>query len=356
MRVKMNFKTLRLFIIFFCFSICSTFFAEENINNFQEIKQTEENFESNNIEMDFSYFGFPMSFSIGYGFRKNNFSFLIPVGVEMNIEQNFQILGFSGIKLNYKNFYAIPKFKYEFYGSGIKSFSENTEFLGELILGQRNEKGKIELKSSLGEKRWILKDSESDFKRNFTWNETLAFNFFIIDNLVFKATSEAKISLNILPEEKFSSYEFRFYFPFQFNWFYAESTFLYDVFFADYLDIFNNSNKKYRIEKSYSNISNRIVFFSHKNKYYKFVSNFETEQRFYPGRFFNVSNNFFVSMFGNVAFCLTEKNKMDFLYQYGVGLGYNLYSCVPFTFQVGLDNNKNLIMYFGIVSKIIHKM
>lgn len=350
----MNFKTFRLFMTFLCFSICSITFAQEN--NFQEIKQTSKDFKSKNIEIDLLYFGFPMSFSIGYGLRNNDFSFSIPIGVEMNAEQNFQILGFSGVKLNYKNFYAIPKFKYEFYGSGINSFSENTEFFGELTLGKTNEFGKIELKSSIGQKRWIFKDSISDFKRNFTLNETLGFNFFMIDNLVFKATSEAKISLNILPEQKFSSYEFRFFLPFQFNWFYGESTFLYDVFYADYLDIFHNLSKKYRIEKSYSDISNRITFFSQKNEYYKFVSNFETEQRFYPGRFSSIDNNFFVSVFGNCAFCMTEQNKMDFLYQYGVGLGFNLYGCVPFTFQVGLDNNNNLVMYLGIVSKIIHKM
>lgn len=53
---------------------------------------------------------------------------------------------------------------------------------------------------------------------------------------------------------------------------------------------------------------------------------------------------------------LCQGNRLDFLYQYGLGVGYNLYGCVPFTFQVGFDNERSLVMYVGIVSRIIHGM
>lgn len=320
----------------------------------------EESFEAKRISAGFSYFGFPMSASAGFEYRKNDFELLVPLGLEMDMEQGFQVFAFSGIQSRFKNFYAVPKVKYELYGAGTKPFSDKTEFSAELELGYKNRFGKVALSSVLGRKRWRTKpDSfqESALEGEVTWNENVKFSFLLFDNLIFKATGEAKASLNVLPEAKFSSYDFAFSLPFQINWHYGESAFLYNLFFTDYLNIFGNENRSFETGKTYSAFTKRIsAANASKKNCYSFFTSLETEQRFYLCRLFNETNSFFLSLFANASLGLDEGNRLDFLYQYGLGVGYNLYGCVPFTFQVGFDNENSFVMYVGIVSRIIHGM
>lgn len=323
----------------------------------------EESFEAKRISPGFSYFGFPMSAFVGFDCRKNDFELLVPLGFEMDMDSGFQVFAFSGIQTRFKNFYAVPKVKYELYGAGTKPFSDKTEFSAELELGYKNRFGKVGLGSVIGRKRWRTKPcgfqeaASAENEGEFTWNENVKFSFLLFDNLIFKATGEAKASLNVLPESKFSSYDFVFSLPFQISWHYGESAFLYNLFFTDYLNVFGNENRSFETGKTYSAFTKRISAADASAKdCYRFFTSLETEQRFYLCRLFNETNSFFLSLFANASLGLNEGNRLDFLYQYGIGVGYNLYGCVPFTFQVGFDNKNSLVMYVGIVSRIIHGM
>ena len=81
----------------------------------------------------------------------------------------------------------------------------------------------------------------------------------------------------------------------------------------------------------------------------------ELEDRFYFLRFTNPFSSLFVSAFGNMGLGIKQNNDLKLLYQYGIGLGYTLLDSVPFTVQVGLDQDKHWVLFLGVTSHISHK-
>ncbi len=346
----MNFKNVKkLFAIVF---VCALF-SEVAAAGGKYASNGESEFSSGGLLVSASYYGFPMSVMAGWHWRRNDFDLVLPFAagiIDMN--PDFQVFGSSGVKLSYKDFYVLPSFKYEFYSPAAKSFSSDTEFFGNIALGIRNSYGRVELNSSAGRKRWT--DRDFNTAGEFTLIENLNLSVLLFDSLGFKATSSTGMNLKLVPEKKFSSYDLQISLPFQFNWYYGESCFLYDVFYTETLDVFSSSAKNLLIEKSYSAITRRVPFKGGKKTLYRFATTFETEQRLYPSRFMSSPDNFYVSLFANAGFCISEDSSMDFLYQYGLGLGYNLFGCVPFTFQIGLDGENRPVMFLGIISRITH--
>ena len=66
------------------------------------------------------------------------------------------------------------------------------------------------------------------------------------------------------------------------------------------------------------------------------------------------TNGFFLSLFADIGFGITTQYKATFLAEYGLGLGYTLFDCVPFTFQVGLNQGGEPIFFLGVVSRMVH--
>ena len=104
---------------------------------------------------------------------------------------------------------------------------------------------------------------------------------------------------------------------------------------------------------------------------YSIVHLFGTEARWYPTRTrdkatngkelkslkYNLNaktNGFFLSVFADLGFGVTSQYKYAFLAEYGLGLGYTLFDCIPFTFQVGLNQRNEPIFFLGVVSRIVH--
>ena len=61
----------------------------------------------------------------------------------------------------------------------------------------------------------------------------------------------------------------------------------------------------------------------------------------------------FLSAFGNIGSCF-ETDDVRLKYQYGIGVGYSLFDTVPFTFQIGLNEDNKLCMYVSVVSALSH--
>ncbi len=302
----------------------------------------------------FDYLGFPMSYKLGLELRKNDIDMLLPfAGIEMDLNSDFEINGLAGFSFQFGKFFMEPKFKYELYSASSKPFSNESEYYGELKFGINSFYGQFAINSLYGKKR--IYDLDNNKFLETTVIESLSYKRLLIDNLITKISYESNLNLKILPQKEFSSYDFNFYLPAQFNWYKGESCFLFQLFYTDYLNLFSENNK-YNIYKSYPALTGRIPLHNSDAKKYQLFSVLETEQRFYLARLFNNFGNFFVSLFGNITLGLTEDSKLNLLYQYGIGAGYNMFNCVPFTFQLGLDNNSKFIMYLGIVSKLTHSM
>ncbi|MBQ9238999.1 MAG: hypothetical protein IJ191_06785 [Treponema sp.] len=296
---------------------------------------------------DFSYYGFPLRYSVGYNYRKNDFSLFAPyVGLRFDARQNSELHAIGGIRVQYKTFFAQTQFVGELWNSNARPFSSTTEYGLDTVIGSTVPNGSIAAVVQYGKKRWNHSGSKEAL---WTLSPGLTYDFYIIDTVLFKATGTAAVTFHIVPQKSFSAYNVQLSVPFQFNWLYGESCFLYSLFYADYL-----SRPQYDIQKTYTVVSGRFGLTAYQDTY-AFLTAFETEQRLYPARWFNVPSSFFLSLFGNIALGFNNGTGSAFLYQYGVGIGYNLYNCVPFTFQFGFDHRNIPIFYLGIVSKITHR-
>ena len=82
---------------------------------------------------------------------------------------------------------------------------------------------------------------------------------------------------------------------------------------------------------------------------------FRTEIRVYPVRAYRFSNSFCLSVFADIGFGISKDNKRTFLAEYGLGAGYTLFDDVPFTFQIGMNQNMQPVFFLGIVSTLSHR-
>jgi hypothetical protein len=338
----MNFKKFILSVIFAA-NFFLSIYAEEGTDAII----------SHKIKQKFQYYGFPLVYTLGYEYRNNDFVSYAPfAGVIFDARQDSDLQAVTGMQFRYNRFYVKPQFFYEIWNPAVKSFSQETEYGVQMTFGAALDNGGIDFISQYGKNRWTC--SDETVQNMGTFKEIIQYDCFIVDNLIFKATGTAQFALNLIPEKSFSSYNTLLNIPFTYNWYYGETCFLYSLFYTDYLDLYNNKNKYYDIYKKYSFINGRSPLKADTN-IFAFLTAIELEQRFYVFRFFGTVNNFYVSAFANLAAGFNKENSIKILYQYGIGAGYNLYGCVPFTFQIGVDNNNSLIFYFGIVSKITHR-
>ena len=129
----------------------------------------------------------------------------------------------------------------------------------------------------------------------------------------------------------------------------------YDFSLAHELSFENiNPTEEVRISFPYSKITKRFAF-AEEDKNNEIIHSLEFEQRFYPFRVKNLSSNFFLPLFENIGFSLKTDEDWKILYQYGLGLGYNLYDSVPFTMQLGLNQDNRFILFIGVISNINHR-
>ena len=332
----MNFKKPVIIVYFFLFSV--TLFSE--------------NFTVNKISFNTAIYKPPFSFSLDYVKRKNDFLVAFPIlNLTLDTRTDFQILTAPVIKIKYKTFFCNLGFDYELFTPNCHQFSDDTVFCGNLTAGFVTAKGTVVLRSEYGKKRWLM--SDESIKSEFEFTEAINLIYPIYDNLIIKSYCDSLLTIHILPDAGFSSYDFICNIPFQFNWYYGESCLLGSLFYTDRLDFFDENNNL-KINRSYENLSGRISkSTSEAIERYKFWTSIEFEQRLYLLRLFSLNSNFFISSFCNFAIGYNSNEQLKNMYQFGLGIGYNMYGCVPFTFQFGLNEKRNIVLYLNAVSKII---
>lgn len=331
-------KIVYVCCLIFCFEI--GFAQEEGINYI-------------GFGQNISYNTMPLSYFFGMGLRKNDFSLFAPFfGGSFNANPNPVFTLGGGVSINYKKFSSKLYTDYELYALGVKPFSKDSEYTVSLHLGYVFDNCYVSFIQSLGNKRWL--DFNEIKTPYFSVWESIQLSAYLLRNEFFYATAVANLNFYHIPSENFSAYELNISIPFQFNYFYGESCFLYNGFYTNYLDFQNESNHDFIIQKKYSAISKRIAL-KENNIRYKMIHLLELEQRFYIFRMFDIHNSFFISVFLNGGLCLTNTNAVKFEYETGFGMGYAFLGSVPFTFQLGINKDKSLIMYLGIVSKIINR-
>lgn len=333
----MKYKILLFFVFLFSSSL---FFSQEKIS-----------YTENSVSLDGNYYGLPLEGKIGYKFRKNDFSFLPYGGLLFDVKESYFLNCIGGIDFIYKNFQLENKVYYEL----LPAFTQkNYDFLTyQIIPGYLNDLFSLKLPVSYGHKKFYKPDDTS-FNEDF-FSAKFQFNSQLLDNGIQRATSFLEVEEVSIFNKQINYYNVNFSLPCTFYFSFFDIGIKYDFSLAHELS-FNNINptEEVRISFPYSNITKRLPFIK-EEKNNKIIHSIEFEQRFYPFRLKKLSSNFFVSLFEDIGLGLKTDGNWKLLFQYGLGLGYNLFDSVPFTMQFGLNQDNNFILFVGVISNINHK-
>ena len=333
----MRFKLL--FVSMFLFSGI-LIFSQETIN-----------YTENGIFLDGNYYGLPLEGKFGYKFRKNNFSFSPYSGVVFDVKDSYSLNAIAGIDFVYRSFQLENRVYYEL----LPSFTKNNyNFVTyQIAPAYTNDLFSIKLPVSYGHKKFYKTDNTS-FNGDFFSSKAML-NTHLIDNGIVRVTGFFEIEEISIFNRQINYYNVLFSLPCTFYLSAFDFGIKYDFSLAHELSFENiNPTEEVRISFPYSKITKRFAFAGEENNN-EIIHSLEFEQRFYPFRGKNLSSNFFLSLFENIGFSLKTDEDWKILYQYGLGLGYNLYDSVPFTMQLGLNQDNRFILFIGVISNINHR-
>ena len=333
----MRFKLL--FVSIFLFS--GTLFFSQEMKNYTE----------NGISLDGNYYGLPLEGKFGYKFRKNNFSFSPYSGVVFDVKDSYSLNAIAGIDFIYRNFQLQNRVYYEL----LPSFTKNNyNFVTyQIAPAYTNDLFSIKLPVSYGHKKFYKTDNTS-FNGDFFSSKAML-NTHLIDNGIVRVTGFFEIEEISIFNRQINYYNVLFSLPCTFYLSAFDFGIKYDFSLAHELSFENiNPTEEVRISFPYSKITKRFAFAGEENNN-EIIHSLEFEQRFYPFRGKNLSSNFFLSLFENIGFSLKTDGDWKILYQYGLGLGYNLYDSVPLTMQLGLNQDNRFILFIGVISNINHR-
>ena len=309
------------------------------------------NYTENGIFLDGNYYGLPLEGKFGYKFRKNNFSFSPYSGVVFDVKDSYSLNAIAGIDFVYRSFQLENRVYYEL----LPSFTKNNyNFVTyQIAPAYTNDLFSIKLPVSYGHKKFYKTDNTS-FNGDFFSSKAML-NTHLIDNGIVRVTGFFEIEEISIFNRQINYYNVLFSLPCTFYLSAFDFGIKYDFSLAHELSFENiNPTEEVRISFPYSKITKRFAFAGEENNN-EIIHSLEFEQRFYPFRGKNLSSNFFLSLFENIGFSLKTDEDWKILYQYGLGLGYNLYDSVPLTMQLGLNQDNRFILFIGVISNINHR-
>ena len=320
------------------------------------------------FKIEAQYYGLPLSVKFGYFYRKSNMSVFPNFGFNLFRDEGLLINASTGITVQ-KSF-----FKWELDGLyDIIPFTMNKKakaqiFYATNIFSFSIRGAKLSTITRVGNKRRHLLDN-GESVTNFEFSQGLRLDYFLVDLGYFKSTAIFNFFVDWVPKANFLDYRIKFDFPSSFILYYVDIAFMYSFYNTARLNNESIKSKEdYIIEQRQSTVTSRDSFRTEIS--YSQLHLFAFEFRWYPTRIqdawgkladkakpYNLiakTNGFFVSFFADTGFAITTQNKYNFIGEYGLGLGYLLFDCVPFTFQVGINQDANPVFFLGIVSKMVH--
>lgn len=334
--MKLKKYIIFLFLIFFqipCFSQQRLNYLEKGIN------------------MELNYFGLPLELNVGYLHRHNNSSIFPYIGLNFDVQNTYSLKTQTGISFIYKNWFWNNQISYELLPAFLEKNFSFIDF--KTSGGYTSDFFRFNLPFNIGYKKF-RNTNEEDLKSLYL-AININFDTFIIDNGILKITSLLETNLVSVFEKKFNYLNIDFSLPCTFYLSIFELGIRYDFIHTNEINFKSiNPIEKIKISFPYSKSTKRLAFISEKKDFLT-INSLDFEQRFYFLRTKNISSNLFISLFENIGFGLDIKNNIDFLWQLGFGLGYNLYDSVPFTVQFGINQDKDFVLFIGVISNINHK-
>lgn len=363
--------TRKLFFIslFFTLAICiQALETEETIENEEELPTFPINISKFQIQTQ--YYGLPLIVKLGYFYRKNDVSVFPNFGFSLFREEDISINTSTGITLQKSFCLWQLDGLYDIIPFTMNKKAKDQIFYALNIFSFNIHGAKLSATTRAGNKRrFLLKTGES--VTNFEISQGFCLDYFLVDLGYFRSTLSFNFFVDWVPKTNFLDYRIKFDFPNTFSLYYVDIAFMYSFYNTGRL---NNevikAKEDYVIEKKQSVVTGQDSFKTEIG--YSQLHTFGMEFRWYPTRIqdkgnkfsdiskaYNVvakTSGFFVSLFADSGFAITSQSKYNFIGEYGLGFGYTLFDCVPFTFQVGINQDANPVFFLGVVSRMAHSL
>lgn len=305
------------------------------------------------------YYSLPLSIQFGWFYRKEDLSVFPNVGFSFSIVDDTPVLDtLLGAEIQKKSFlwrsyavyglvpFTMHKKSADQIGYGITSFGFIFPRL-KLILPMRA--GRLRKNEIIGNGE----NSTTQLTVVTQFSAGLQLYFFIADFGFFKSTGALDLYWHWIPQAGFHYYTFSTTIPASFYLYYVDIAFMYSLYHTSTIQYGKTvPMHRYAIGKKQSSMTGRISF--KPEALFKDLHLFSAEFRWYPARITAQTNGFFLSLFADVGFGITERRKSLLLYEFGGGIGCNFYDNVPLTFQVGVNQKMQPVFYLSVISRLSH--
>lgn len=351
-------RTIRFFHIFFVIFafLFMPLFAENRAEEGKE--DAVKDFVISSFHYESQYFGFPISFSLGYFYRKNDTSIFPSLAASFNVDSFVHLDMRGGFVFRHKFFSFSSYAVYDILPFTANKTMDEQILYNESLFSFEVQGLTLYFPFCIGRKRRLLCLEETENEpKSVTVNEVsfgAALNFFLIDTGFFKASGETSVIFKDVWRDNFWNYRSKFSLLSTFYFYPFEAAFMYCFFHASPLKTNGEKfAKEYETGSSQSSVTGMVSF--KKEKLYNTLHFIKTEFRFYPAILKFQGNGFFLSAFCNAGFGVTKQNRSRFLYEGGAGIGYTLFDNVPFTFQVGINQDGKAVFFISLVSFLTHR-
>lgn len=373
------FLKLRAIIVFsLLFTVVSTVYAQEpesheGISESNDFSETERGGKEAGRFSDFpvristftiesQYYGFPLSIKAGWLYRQEDFSIFPHAGLSFTDEGGLALNTVAGFSLRNGNFFYDAHACYALLPFTMTKKAEEQIVYGTSTIGFTAAHMRISFPFTAGRQKKIEIGTKEASAREpvrtarvvTSFSSGIQLDFFLADYGFFKTTATAAAAYHWIPQDNFRYYTLNFNIPATFYLYAADIAFMYSLFHTGTVQTGSTAPLRcYEIEKPQHAITRRLSFKSASK--YSQLHIFGTEWRYYPIRFSVPSNGFFISAFLDTGIGIKAQKKYSFLWECGGGIGYALYNTVPFTFQVGINQDKQPVFFLSVVSRLSHR-
>lgn len=326
---------------------------------------------STNVPLDFhvkvsafkiisQYYGLPLSVRFGWFYRKEDFSVFPNAGFSFSVADTPVLDTSVGLALQKKSFFWSGYAVYDIVPFAMHKKAADQAVYGITSFGFRFPGIKVTMPLVAGRlrKNEIIGDEWSTAIEPTVVTQVsagLQLDFFLTDLGFFKSTGTAAFYYHWIPKAAFHYYTVSAVIPASFHLYYVDIAFMYSLFHTSTVQYGKAAPfRRYAIGQTQSGMTGRSTFKT--QALFKDMHLFSAEFRWYPVRITAQTNGFFLSLFADVGFGITERRKGSLFYEAGGGLGYNLYDSVPLTFQVGFNQKMQPVFYLSVVSRLSHRL
>jgi len=306
------------------------------------------------------YYGLPLSVRFGWFYRKEDFSVFPNAGFSFSVADTPVLDTSVGLALQKKSFFWSGYAVYDIVPFAMHKKAADQAVYGITSFGFSFPRIKVTMPLVAGRlrKNEIIGDEWSTGTAPTVVTQVsagLQLDFFLTDLGFFKSTGTAAFYYHWIPKAAFHYYTVSAAIPASFHLYYVDIAFMYSLFHTSTVQYGKAAPfRRYAIGQTQSGMTGRSTFKT--QVLFKDMHLFSAEFRWYPARITAQTNGFFLSLFADVGFGITERRKRSLLYEAGGGLGYNLYDSVPLTFQVGFNQKLQPVFYLSVVSRLSHRL